>query len=71
MTMTLALAITFNAVLMLALLGGLVLVMSRAARLRPHVPAGVTPVLRPVALERVVRPRQATRPSTAFAGAGA
>jgi hypothetical protein len=39
---TLALAIAFNAVLILALFGTLITVMSRAARLRPHVPAVAT-----------------------------
>jgi hypothetical protein len=45
--MTLALAITFNVVLMLALLGGLWAVMSRAARLEPHSSASVDPVPEP------------------------
>jgi hypothetical protein len=54
--MTLALATTLNAVLMLALLGALAFAMSRASRLTPHLPATLAPVIEPV---------HVTRPATA------
>jgi hypothetical protein len=54
-TMTLALAITFNAVLMLTLLGALAFVMSRAGSLKPHLSATGTPAIQLVQVRRDVR----------------
>jgi hypothetical protein len=65
--MTLALAVIFNAALMLALVGGLVVVMSRAARLKPHLSAAVAPALEPAPVARSARARRAWRPDTALA----
>jgi hypothetical protein len=65
--MTLVLAIAFNAVLMLALLGGLWVVMSRAARLKPHLSAAVAPALEPAPVGRSARARHARRPDIALA----
>jgi hypothetical protein len=59
--MTIALAIAFNAVLAVALLGALVTVMSRAARLRPHVPAIHAAASQPVVLAYAARTRPARR----------
>jgi hypothetical protein len=64
---TLALAIAFNAVLILALFGTLITVMSRAARLRPHVPAAAPTTSQPAVLRRPTRPRGALRPDAAVA----
>ena len=64
--MTLALAIAFNAVLVLALFGALITVMSRAARLKPHVSAASTSA-EPVVLRRAVRPPGARRPGVVLA----
>ena len=61
-TMTLALAITFNAVLMLALIGALAFVMSHARRLKPHLPAAVAPVFVPAPVAWPVRTHRARRP---------
>jgi hypothetical protein len=66
-TMTLALALAFNAVLMLALLGGLLVVMSRPARLKPHLSAAVDPVFEPATVGRSARARRARRPDLALA----
>jgi hypothetical protein len=66
-TMTLALAITFNAVLMLALLGGLWVVMSRPAQLKSHLSPAVAPVLEPAPVGRSARARRERRPTTALA----
>ncbi|HEV7586388.1 MAG TPA: hypothetical protein VGO14_11475 [Solirubrobacteraceae bacterium] len=60
--MTLALAIAFNAVLVLALAGTLVAVMSRAARLKPHVSAAAETASEPVVLRQPARPRGVLRP---------
>jgi hypothetical protein len=65
--MTLALAIAFNAVLVLALFGALITVMSRAARLKPHVSAAASTSAEPVVLRRVVGPRDARRRSVVLA----
>jgi hypothetical protein len=46
--MTLSLAIAANAVAMFVLMGVLSYTMTRAARLRPHVPAGAAPAVLPV-----------------------
>jgi hypothetical protein len=66
--MTLALATSLNAVLMLALLGALAFVMSRAGRLKPHLSA-VVPAIEPVQVTRPTRARRARRPDAALAGA--
>ena len=66
-TMTLALAIAFNAALVLALLVALAVVMSRAARLKPHVSAASRPSFEPVVLRRAARSRRALRPEAALA----
>jgi hypothetical protein len=68
-TMTLTLAIAFNAALVLALLVALATVMSRAARLKPHVSAAHQPSFEPIVLSRDVRTRRARRPEVAFADA--
>jgi hypothetical protein len=60
--MTIALAIAFNAVLAAALIGALVTAMSRAARLRPHVPAIDAAASRPVAPTQAARSRRSRRP---------
>ena len=65
--MTIALAIAFNAVLMVALVGTLVTVMSRAARLRPHVSATADVASQPVVLRQPARPRVTRRPEMALA----
>jgi hypothetical protein len=67
--MTLALAITFNAVLMLALLGALAFAMSRARGLKPHLSATVVPVIEPVAVSRPLLARRARSYNTALAPA--
>jgi hypothetical protein len=69
--MTLALAIAFNAVLVVALLGALVTVMSRAARLRPHVPAIDATASQPVALTHAARTPPARRPAPVLVDAHA
>jgi hypothetical protein len=66
--MTLALAITFNAVLVLTLVGGLAFVMSRAGRLRPHVSASGSAAIPPVQARREVRVPGAPRSEAALAG---
>jgi hypothetical protein len=65
--MTLALAIAFNAVLALALLGTLVTVMSRAARLKPHVSATEAASFEPVVLPQRTSRRTSARPGMALA----
>jgi hypothetical protein len=50
--MTLALATTLNAVLMLTLLRALAFAMSRASRLKPHRSATLAPVIEPVHVTR-------------------
>jgi hypothetical protein len=67
--MTLALAGTLNAVLMLALLGALAFAMSRANRLKPHLSTTVVPALAPVPTFRVVPARHAWRSTAALSGA--
>jgi hypothetical protein len=64
--MTLALAIAFNAVLAVALLSALVAVMSRAARLRPHVPEIDATASQPGALTYAARTRPARRRDLVF-----
>jgi hypothetical protein len=66
--MTLALAISLNAVLMLALLGALAFSMSRASRLKPHLSATV-PALEPVQVSRPLLVRRAPSSNAALAGA--
>jgi hypothetical protein len=67
--MTLALAITFNAVLMLALLGALAFAMSHASRLKQHLSASVVPAIEPVAVSRPLLARRARSFNTALAAA--
>jgi hypothetical protein len=68
--MTLALATSLNAVLMLALLGALSVLMSRAVRLKPHMSATVAPVLEPVPARRTPRARRIQSTESALAVAG-
>ena len=65
--MTLALAIAFNAVLMLALLGALSALMSRAARLKPHLSATAAPAFEPAGVARTAGARRPVRPNGALA----
>jgi uncharacterized membrane protein YcfT len=65
--MTLVIAVAFNAVLVLALLGALIAVMSRAARLKPHVSATAPASPEPVVLPRAASRRTAPRPGIALA----
>ena len=67
--MTLALAISLNVLLMLALLGALSLVMSRAARLRPHLQTAAAPAFEPVRARTGARARRTTRSSSILAAA--
>jgi hypothetical protein len=67
--MTVALATTLNAALMLALLGALAFAMSRAGRLKPHLSAADVPALEPVQVWRPVPARRARSSSAALAGA--
>jgi hypothetical protein len=67
--MTLALAVAFNAVLMLALLGALAFVMSRPGRLRPHLSATVVAAGKPVQVRRPVPALRARRAGGALSGA--
>jgi hypothetical protein len=66
--MTLALAISLNAVLMLALVGALAFSMSRASRLRPHLSSTV-PALEPMQVSRPLLARRAPGSKAALAGA--
>jgi hypothetical protein len=66
--MTLAIAITFNAVLMLTLLSALAFVMSRAGRLKPHLSAIAAPAIEPVQVGRHVPTPSARRFDAALAG---
>jgi hypothetical protein len=65
--MTLALAIAFNAVLIVALLGALLAVTSRAARLKPHLSAAVAPVFEPAPVGRTARAHRGRRQNGALA----
>jgi hypothetical protein len=65
--MTLALGIAFNAVLVVALLGALLVVMSRAARLKPHLSAAAAPVFEPAPVGRPARAHRGQRPNGALA----
>jgi hypothetical protein len=67
--MTLALAISLNAVLMLALLGALAFAMSRASRLKPHLSAAVVPATQPAQVRRPLRARRVRRAGAALADA--
>ena len=67
--MTLALAITFNAVLMLALIGALAFAMSRASRLRPHLSPTLIPAIAPVQASRPLLARRGWSSNTPPAGA--
>jgi hypothetical protein len=67
--MTLALAISLNAVLMLALLGALAFAMSRASRLKPHLSETVVPAIEPVQVRRPLRARRFRRAGAALADA--
>ena len=65
--MNLVLAIAFNGVLVLALFGALITVMSRAARLKPHVSAAAETSSEPLVRRRPVRSWGARRPDVALA----
>ncbi len=62
--MNLSLDIAMNIFSMLTLIGGVSYVMSRATRLRPHVPAGEPPAAAPVHATRGATAR-GVRPATA------
>jgi hypothetical protein len=65
--MTLALALAFNAVLVVALVGALLVVMSRAARLKPHLSPSAAPVFEPAPVGRTARASFGRRPKGALA----
>jgi hypothetical protein len=65
--MTLVLAIAFNALLMVALVGTLFVVMSRAARLKPHFSAAVVPAFAPAPAGRTAWAHRGRRPNGALA----
>jgi hypothetical protein len=65
--MNLTLAIAFNVVLMVALLGALLVAMSRAARLKPHLSAAAAPAFEPAPVGRTARAHRAGRPNGALA----
>ena len=67
--MTLALAITLNAVLMLTLLGALAFAMSRPGRLKPHLSAAYVPALGPLQVARPVLAPRARSSNATLAGA--
>jgi hypothetical protein len=67
--MTIALATTLNAVLMLALLGALTFAMSRAGRLNPHLSAADVPALEPVQVSRPLLAGRARSSNATLAGA--
>jgi hypothetical protein len=67
--MTLALAISLNAILMLALVGALAFAMSRASRLKPHLSATAIPAKEPVQVRRPLRARRVRHAGAALADA--
>ncbi|HWX96579.1 MAG TPA: hypothetical protein VNZ01_06970 [Solirubrobacteraceae bacterium] len=63
--MTLTLAIALNAFLMVALAAALTVLMSRAARLKPHLSAAVAPAFEPATADRNAKAHRGWRPNGA------